>query len=182
MLTKHKLPTPELLSRFPRLAALFNPVCKTIKSGNLQAFDAALRHGEEEFVKRRIYLTLERTKDIAMRNLFRKVVLYQNEENRTKIPVRQFQIAMGCAGRGEGLGGGVYADGTGGNGDGEHGAVEADGDTVMRSTPERVEVEVEEVECLLANMIYKGLMKGYISRERQTVVLSGKEPFPGTVV
>ncbi|PWW75066.1 hypothetical protein C7212DRAFT_282317 [Tuber magnatum] len=159
MLTKHKLPTPELLSRFPRLATLFNPVCKTIKSGNLQAFDAALRHGEEEFVKRRIYLTLERTRDIAMRNLFRKVVLYQNEENRTKIPVRQFQIAMGCAGRGE-----------------------ADGDTVMRSTPERVEVEVEEVECLLANMIYKGLMKGYISRERQTVVLSGKEPFPGTVV
>lgn len=89
---------------------------------------------------------------------------------------------MGCAGRGEGLGGGVYGDGNGGDGDGEHGAVEADGDTVMRSTPERVEVEVEEVECLLANMIYKGLMKGYISRERQTVVLSGKEPFPGTVV
>ncbi|KAG0636759.1 hypothetical protein HOY80DRAFT_325228 [Tuber brumale] len=181
MLTKHKLPTPELLSRFPRLATLFNPVCKTIKSGNLQAFDAALRHGEEEFVKRRIYLTLERTKDIAMRNLFRKVVLYQNEESRTKIPVRQFQIAMGCAGRGEGLGASGYWDGNDGNSDDEHGAG-ADGDTVMRSTPERVEVEIEEVECLLANMIYKGLMKGYISRERQTVVLSGKEPFPGTVV
>ena len=64
----------------------------------LQAFKAALHHGEEQFVKRRIYVTLERTKDIAMRNLFHKVVLYENEENRTKISVRQFQIAMRCAG------------------------------------------------------------------------------------
>jgi hypothetical protein len=42
------------------------------------------------------------------------------------------------------------------------------------------EVEPEETECLLAGMIYKGLMKGYISREKSMVVLSNKEAFPGT--
>lgn len=31
--------------------------------------------GEEEFVKRRIYLPLERGRDIALRNLFRKVFI-----------------------------------------------------------------------------------------------------------
>lgn len=96
-------------------------------------------------MKRRIYLTLERGRDIAMRNLFRKVYLYG--EKNTRIPVRVFQVAMG------------WEEGGG-----------------------RVEVEGEEVECLLAGLIYKGLMKGYISREKQMVVVSGKEAFPGTGV
>ena len=40
-------------------------------------------------------------------------------------------------------------------------------------------VDVEEVECFVANMIYKGLMKGYISREKQMIVLaSGNAAFP----
>jgi COP9 signalosome complex subunit 12 len=42
----------------------------------------------------------------------------------------------------------------------------------------------EETECIVANMIYRGWMKGYISRERGTVVLSAKDAFPkisGTV-
>ena len=46
----------------------------------------------------------------------------------------------------------------------------------------RKEIEPEECECLIAGLIYKGLMKGYISREKQMVVLSGKNAFPGTGV
>ncbi|KAI9204767.1 uncharacterized protein BJ171DRAFT_503548 [Polychytrium aggregatum] len=38
--------------------------------------------------------------------------------------------------------------------------------------------DVADVECLLANMIDKGLVKGYISHERSFVVLSQKDPFP----
>ena len=85
--------------------------------------------GEDEFVKRRIYLTLERGRDIALRNLFRKVFLAsgfeestkEGEENtrRTRIPVREFAAAMKVAG---------------GAGD---------------------DLEDDEVECLLANLIYK---------------------------
>ena len=37
---------------------------------------------------------------------------------------------------------------------------------------------MEEAECLVANMIYKGFMKGYISHEKQTVVLSATNAFP----
>ncbi len=40
------------------------------------------------------------------------------------------------------------------------------------------EVEIEEVECMVANTIYNGYMKGYISREKATVVLSKDNPFP----
>ena len=41
-----------------------------------------------------------------------------------------------------------------------------------------IRVEAGEVECNVANMIYKGLMRGYISHERQTVVLAAKDAFP----
>jgi hypothetical protein len=39
-------------------------------------------------------------------------------------------------------------------------------------------VDPEEAECLVANMIYKGFMRGYISHERQIVVLAGTNAFP----
>jgi len=39
-------------------------------------------------------------------------------------------------------------------------------------------VDMEEAECLVANMIYKGFIRGYISHERQTVVLAGTNAFP----
>ena len=39
-------------------------------------------------------------------------------------------------------------------------------------------IEEEEMECLLANAINEGLIKGYISHERKVLVLSKKNPFP----
>ena len=40
------------------------------------------------------------------------------------------------------------------------------------------DVPIDEMECLLANLIDKGYMKGYLSQERQFVVLSKVDPFP----
>jgi hypothetical protein len=156
--------------------------------------------GEEEFVKRRIYLTLERGRDIALRNLLRKVFIAGGFEEpkepnaprvrRTRIPVAEFGAALSM------------------------GAKET--------------MDTDEVECLLANMIYKvrlpphifvsrgrhpfcsalpfnqlppiidciirqrisrdpangtqNLMKGYIARDRGMVVLSKAGAFPGTGV
>ena len=41
-----------------------------------------------------------------------------------------------------------------------------------------LQVDSEEVECYLANMIYKGFIRGYISHEKQTVVLAATGAFP----
>ena len=40
------------------------------------------------------------------------------------------------------------------------------------------DVSVEEAECFVANMIYKGYMRGYISHEKQMVVLASTNAFP----
>ena len=118
----------QLLHPYPHLQALFLKLAECIKKGDLYGFDHTLQDGEEEFIKRRIYLTLERGRDITMRNLFRKVFLSGGFEEqketdakpvrRTRIPIAEFVAAIRMSGRDE-------------------------------------TVDTDEVECLLANMIYK---------------------------
>ncbi|KAK1755098.1 protein CSN12 [Echria macrotheca] len=154
LLTTHTLPSRKLLEPYPRLQKLFLPLAKHIKKGELHAFDLDLLENEDEFVRRRIYLTLERGRDIALRNLLRKVFIVGGFEEpkaegdkpvrRTRIPIAEFAAAI--------------------------------------SLGSQETIDNDEVECFLANMIYKGLMKGYIARERSMVVLSKSGAFPGTGV
>ncbi|KAI1115709.1 PCI domain-containing protein [Nemania sp. NC0429] len=126
LLTTHTLPSPKLLEPFPRLQKLFTPLARAIKKADLRAFDIALRDGEDEFIKRRVYLTLERGRDIVLRNLLRKVFTAGGFEEakdgaaplrRTRIPITEFTAA------------------------------------VQMSSGEAT--DADEVECLMANMIYK---------------------------
>ncbi|KAF2246556.1 hypothetical protein BU26DRAFT_521008 [Trematosphaeria pertusa] len=161
LITQHTVPTAELLNEFPHLKRLFGGLVSSIRKGDLSGFDKALAEGEPEFVKRRVFLTLERSRDIALRNLLRKVFLAEGWEDlkegqtekdrirKSRIPTAHFVAALRI--------------GTAGAGSGQV-------------------VEDDEVECLMANMIYKGLMKGYISREHGMVVLNKKGAFPGTGV
>ncbi|ORY57154.1 uncharacterized protein BCR38DRAFT_449778 [Pseudomassariella vexata] len=148
LLRTNTLPSAKLLEPYPRLQELFGPLAEAIKKGNLRAFDQALQQGEDEFVKRRIYLTLERGRDICLRNLLRKVFLaagFTDDDppvRKTRIPLAHFVAAI------------KVSDGEG--------------------------IDTDEVECLLANMIYKDLMKGYIAHEPGIVVLSKSGAFPGS--
>jgi hypothetical protein len=40
------------------------------------------------------------------------------------------------------------------------------------------DIELEEANCILANLIYQGKIKGYISHTHQKVVLSKTDAFP----
>lgn len=40
------------------------------------------------------------------------------------------------------------------------------------------EVDVDELECILANLIYLNYVKGYISHQKRFLVVSAKDPFP----
>ncbi|KAG8458715.1 hypothetical protein KFE25_012913 [Diacronema lutheri] len=41
-----------------------------------------------------------------------------------------------------------------------------------------VEMDVDELECILANLIYLNYVKGYISHQKRFLVVSAKDPFP----
>jgi nuclear mRNA export protein PCID2/THP1 len=38
--------------------------------------------------------------------------------------------------------------------------------------------DMDEVECILANLIFKGYMKGYMSHQKKVLVVSKAQPFP----
>lgn len=40
------------------------------------------------------------------------------------------------------------------------------------------DVDIDEVQCILANLIYLGHIKGYISHQHQKLVVSKQNPFP----
>lgn len=151
LLTSHVLPSTGLLEPYPCLEQLFLPLARCIRRGDLRGFDVALQEREDELVKRRIYLTLERGRDIALRNLLRKVFIAggfdeQKEGDtapmrRTRVPVAEFRAAIYMGSGGE-------------------------------------LIDPDEVECLLANMIYKV----GISVEAQRSACAGKESLTGLVV
>ena len=41
-----------------------------------------------------------------------------------------------------------------------------------------MEIDLDEVECILSNLIFKKYVKGYISHSKRILVLSKKDPFP----
>lgn len=52
----------------------------------------------------------------------------------------------------------------------------------LRSAQPADDIDAEECECLLANLIYEGKIKGYISHQHQKLVVSKQNPFPAIAV
>ena len=42
--------------------------------------------------------------------------------------------------------------------------------------------DTDEIECILANLIYRGYIRGYIAHTKRTLVLSKRDPFPVSAV
>jgi hypothetical protein len=149
LVTTHTIPTQSFLAEYPRLQRLFGPLMTSIKRADLSGFDAALQAGEAEFVKRRIYLTLERGRDVVIRNVLRKVYIVggfdppkegqaeADRVRRTRIPVAEFVAAARLSMR------------------------QSNGESMDR----------DEVECMIANMIYK---VGCSSNRCDAIYLRGK--------
>ncbi len=45
-----------------------------------------------------------------------------------------------------------------------------------------MDIDLDEVECILSNLIFKGYVRGYISHSKRVLVLSKKDPFPMAAV
>merc|ERR1739848_426985 len=41
-----------------------------------------------------------------------------------------------------------------------------------------IDVDTDEVQCIIANLIYDGYLKGYISHQHQKLIISKQKPFP----
>lgn len=41
-----------------------------------------------------------------------------------------------------------------------------------------MDMDLDEVECVLANLIFRGYVRGYLSHAKRVLVLSKRDPFP----
>ncbi|PXF43720.1 PCI domain-containing protein 2 [Gracilariopsis chorda] len=114
----------------------FMDIVKAIRSGNMGLFNKAVEEHEEFFIRKALYLAVEKMRPLVFRSLCKRVAdMWMSN----KIPLRCVERSLKVCGVG---------------------------------------MEADEVECMLANLIFNGYIKGYISHKVGYLVLSKKKPFP----
>jgi len=150
---KGHLPSAELMKRFPVLDEIFSPFITAIKFGDLKAYDQALDKWETRLLELNLWLSLEKARELCLRSLFRRMLVF---------PDYPLSLLTGtcrwvATGKGTRIPIAMF-----------HSALSISG----------IEVSKEEAECLVANMIYRNFIRGYISHEKQMVVLASTNTFP----
>lgn len=159
--SKRRTPSQQLWDEFSNLEVVYKPLVTAVLTGDLKLFDSEMSARRRLFVKKYIYLAMEKVRVLVTTQLFRKVYLVQDKA--TRIPTEVFCLALKYSLTREGF---VPVK----DEDIDEDAKEED----EKSTP----YSKRQVEGHLAQLIYSGQMKGYVSRDRQMVVLSNKDAFP----
>jgi len=143
------IPVKLLLGKFPKHRLLlkyklhqFEQIIRAVTTGNLKHFKQAMEEHQEFFIKKGIFLMLEKLTKYVYRNLFKKVHIfcqtYGQEGKKNQLRLNMLLAALNMNG---------------------------------------IEMDLDELECVLANLIYEGAIKGYIAHKR-CVVVSKQNPFP----
>lgn len=114
----------------------FGDIADAIRTGNLRLFDDAVECHEEFFIRKALYLAIEKMRPLVYRSLCKRVARMLDTN---KIRMEQIRSSLKAC---------------------------------------NVDMDIDEVECILANLIYNGYVKGYLSHKVGFLVLSKKNPFP----
>ena len=166
------LPSPSMFDKYPQLRDLYQPFAQAYRCGDVKSYDRHLSQYRAGLVDKGTYLVIEQAREGCLRTFFKKVYVLSYlpsallshlahswlcSDKTTRLSVGAVQWAL------------TFAD---------------------------TEVDTDEVECLLANLIYKvcasctprktvthavhaqGHLRGYISHEKQTIVVAKDNAFP----
>jgi hypothetical protein len=159
---KGHLPSAELMKRFPVLDEIFAPFIAAIRTGDLKSFDQALDKWETRLLELNLWFSLEKARELCIRGLFRKMYaplacILSIFRPLISLLLFLFLHRWVATGKGTRIPISMF-----------HTALTVSG----------IDVVEDEAECLVANMIYKNFIRGYISHEKQMVVLAAANTFP----
>lgn len=134
------LPSSETLARYNM--KWFVDIAAAMKTGDLSLFTSAVVTHQSFFIRKGLYLAVEKMRSLVYRSLCQKLyqaLVYLRKQDPHKIKLTEYQRSLNlcCSPASE-----------------------------------------NEVECILANLIYNGFIKGYLSHKVGFLVLSTKSPFP----
>lgn len=134
------LPTSKILNTYRMV--WYAKISAAIRTGNLQEFEECMEVHEELFIRKGLFLAVEKMRPLVYRSLVRAVSKIHGEmypKSSNKVPLNE--VIRGFA--------------------------------VCEQS-----MVMDEVECIVANLIYHGYIKGYLSHKIGYLVLSKKNPFP----
>lgn len=129
------MPSKVLLEKYNLMQ--FSELKDAVQKGDVRTVEDMMRIHESFLAGAGIYLIVEKLKQIACRNLFKRVFLILNTH---QIPVHSLLAALETTG------------------------IE--------------DIDLDATECLIANLIQDGKIKGYISHQHRKLVISKQNPFP----
>jgi len=151
-LLRGRLPTDKLLQKYSLNE--FKPLVEGIRKGDLRTFNDGLQKYQDLFIRRGTYLLLEKCKIVCYRNLCKRVwTIMQRPQLRLDHIVKSL-VWLGAM----------------------------SSSTSEKNDTDNNNNDLDEVECILANLIFRGYVRGYISHSKRILVLSKKDPFPKSVV
>ena len=153
VLTKRRTPSQALWTQFSKLEVLYRSILDALMAGDLKTFDQEVLLRRRLLIKKHIYLSICKIRMLVFSRLFRKVYLIQGQPNRIATPIFGKALRISC---------GRVLDPT----------------SETNHEEEDPDFRGDQIECYLTQLISSGQMKGYISRERQTIVLRNKDAFP----
>jgi COP9 signalosome complex subunit 12 len=155
------------LQAFPRLLALYGVFVAAFRKGDVRSYDQALANStfEKALIGKGVYLAMERAREGCLRTLFRRVWLAKDRSTRLSLDMLHRALVWT----------GMQLD-----------VEEAEwyvATLIHKVSGPRREFPHVQCESVTLTQCYfgpflQGYMKGYISHERQMVVLSAKDAFP----
>lgn len=152
----------DVWNKFPNLRYVYEEqLFNAIFTGNLRKFDECVAKFQTLFLKRHIFILVIQLKSLCYLTLMKRTATICGELN-AKTPhivaFSRFQLAMEFS---------------------QHNKYDADHYIVPESvTNQKYSTSSEELECILANLIAKRQIKGYLSHANKCIVLLKSEAFP----
>jgi hypothetical protein len=148
-----KYPNLKLLSTYRSVFAVYKEIIRSVVMGDLKRFDREFDTLELFFLKKNLYLTIENMRQYVLLKLIKKVYQFNGGSSHLSIKA----ITRGI----------------------EFSKYHTNNREI--ATRNLTNFSSDEAECLMANLIFQGFIKGYISHSNGVVVLSKKQPFPRQV-
>lgn len=148
-----KYPDLERLKSYTIAYTLYANIIKSVISGDLKLFDREFEGMEVLILKKNLYLVMEELRNFVVLKLLKRIYLANgsNPHLSIKMITRGIEFAKFHT---------------------------SNKDIAKRNIGV---FSSDEAECLVANMIYQGYIKGYLSHSNGVLVLSKKDPFPNQV-
>lgn len=148
----------KLWNRFPDLKTLYHDnLFKAVREGNLALFDACMAKFQTVFLKHHLYLLVELLRQHCYLNLIKECVsIVQQQDNPQAhiVSLTALQLSF------------------------EFSKYNVNNTCAFDFSTHSYNYTLDEIECIVANLIALGKIKGYLSHANRCIVLSKTVPFP----